>query len=82
MALKKGKKIWVVYIEKGIVTAFTKDMEPITINRSQRNALADYKNKDYIENVCRMLSHKDPFHVEFSVMKDGDLVYTLDQRLK
>ena len=52
MALKKGKKIWAVYIDRGIVTAFTKDMEPIPLNRSERNALSHYKNKDYIENVC------------------------------
>lgn len=81
MALKKGKKIWAVYIDRGIVTAFTKDMEPIQLNRSERNALSNYKNKDYIENVCKVFCHKEPFHAEFSVMKDGTLVYSLDPNL-
>lgn len=81
MALKKGKKIWVVYIDKSIVTAFTKDMTPIPLTRSQRNALADYKSEHYIENICKEFSHKEPLDREFSVMKDGVLVYTLDRNL-
>jgi hypothetical protein len=81
MALKKGKKIWCVYIDRGIVTAFTKDMTQIPLTRSQRNALSDYKNKDYIENVCKEFCHKEALHEEFSVMKDGMLVYTLQRNL-
>ena len=82
MALKKGKKIWIVYIDKGIVTAFTKDMTQIKLTRSQRNALAGYKHSDYVENICREFQHNEPLDKEFSVMKDGELVYTIDSRLK
>lgn len=78
MALKKGKKIWSVHIDHGMVKAFTKDMTPIPITRSQRNALSDYKNNHYIENICKEFCHKEPLHAEFSVMKDGVLVYTLN----
>lgn len=78
MSLKKGKKIWIVYINNKRVTAFTKDTKPITLNRSERNALSDYKNKDYVENVCKTFCHKEPFHPEFSVMKDGKQVYVLN----
>lgn len=81
MALKKGKKIWVVYIDRGIVTAFTKDMTSIPLTRSQRNALSDYKSKSYIENICKEFCHKEPLHEEFSVMKDGSLVYTIQKNL-
>lgn len=81
MALKKGKKIWVVYIDKSIVTAFTKDMTPIPLSRRQRNALSGYTSEHYIEKICQEFSHKEPLHREFSVMKDGVLVYTLDRNL-
>lgn len=77
MALKKGQKIWSIYIDHGKVTAFTKDMEPISITRSQRNALADFKNPKYLEIIQKEFSHKEPLHEEFSVMKDGILVYQL-----
>jgi hypothetical protein len=81
MALKKGKKIWAVYIDKSIVTAFTKDMTPIPLTRSQRNALTGYNKSNYIETICKEFSHKEPLHREFSIMKDGVLVYTLDRNL-
>jgi hypothetical protein len=53
MALKKGKKIWAVYIDKSIVTAFTKDMTPIPLTRNQRNALTGYNKSNYIETICK-----------------------------
>jgi hypothetical protein len=81
MALKKGQKIWVVYIDKGIVTAFTKDMTAIQLTRSQRNALTGYNKSNYIETICKEFCHKEPLHREFSIMKDGTLVFTLDQGL-
>lgn len=81
MALKKGKKIWSVLIENGIVKAYTKDSVSIPLTRSQRNALSDYKNPDYIKNICKEFQHNEPLHREFSVMKDGVLVYTLDKNL-
>lgn len=82
MALKKGQKIWVVYIDRGIVSAFTEDNKTISLTRSQRNALTDYKKSDYIERICKEFCHKEPLHREFSVMKDGILVYSLDKNLK
>lgn len=82
MALKKGQKIWAVYIDRGIVSAFTEDNKPIPLSRGQRNALTDYKRSDYIERICKEFCHKEPLHREFSVMKDGILVYSLDKNLK
>lgn len=82
MALKKGQKIWSVIIDNGKVTAYTKDATEIKLSRSQRNALADYKNPKYLENIQKEFCHKEPLHEEFSVMKDGVLKYTLDIRIK
>lgn len=82
MALKKGQKIWAVYIDRGIVSAFTEDNKSIPLSRGQRNALTDYKKSNYIERICKEFCHKEPLHREFSVMKDGILVYSLDKNLK
>lgn len=81
MALKKGQKIWAVYIDRGIVTAYTKDMTQIPLTRSERKVLSNYKNEKYIENICKEFCHKEPLHEEFSIMKDGTLVFTLDKHL-
>ncbi|MBR5296332.1 MAG: hypothetical protein IKU29_00475 [Parabacteroides sp.] len=81
MALKKGQKIWAVYIDRGIVTAYTKDMTQIPLTRSERKVLSSYKNENYIENICKEFCHKEPLHEEFSIMKDGTLVFTLDKHL-
>ena len=78
MALKKGKKIWCVYIDRGIITAFTKDMEQISLTRSQRNTLREYKSPNYIEKIVKEFQNNEPLHKEFSVMKDGVLVYAID----
>jgi hypothetical protein len=81
MALRKGNKLWSVYIDRGIVTAFTKDGKHIPLTRSQRNALTGYNKSNYIETICKEFCHKEPLHREFSIMKDGTLVFTLDQGL-
>lgn len=79
MALKKGKKIWSVTIEKGIVKAYTRGADEIPLTRSQRKVLSDYKNHNYIENICREFSHKEPVDRDFSVMKDGTIVFQLEK---
>lgn len=80
MALRKGNKLWSVYIDRGIVSAFTKDGNPIPLTRSQRNALTGYNRPDYIETICKEFSHKEPFDKGFSIMKDGVLVFTLEPK--
>ena len=82
MSLKKGKKIWAVYIDNGIVSAFTKDMTQIPLTRNQRNVLSGYRHPNYIEKICKEFQHNEPLHRDFSVMKDGVLVYSLDKNLK
>lgn len=79
MALKKGKKIWSVTIDKGIVKAYTRGADEIPLTRSQRKVLSDYKNPNYIENICREFSHKEPIDGDFSVMKDGTIVFQLER---
>lgn len=78
---KKGQKIWSLYIDRGIVNAFTKDNKSVSLTRSQRQVLSNYTNKNYIENVCKAFSNKECLHEEFSIMKDGVLVYKLKNHL-
>lgn len=80
MPLKKGQKICFVYIDRGRVTAFTKDMESINLTRTQRNVLENYRDKNYIENIIKVFSNQESLHEEFSVTKNGSLVFSLQQQ--
>lgn len=80
--MKKGKKIKTVYVDRGIIKAYTSDMTEIPINRSQRKALSDYTNPRYIENLCKEFSRKELLDEDFSIIKDGVLVYTLERGTK
>lgn len=77
MALKKGQKIWAVYINDGRVSAISKSADEIKLTRSQRNALMDYENPNYIENIQKEFCNKGCLHEGFSVMKDGNVVFEL-----
>lgn len=75
MPLRKGQKIWTVIIEDGILKAYTKDMTEIKLTRSERNVLSKYKEPDYFENINKEFSHNEPLHTDFSIMKNGVLVF-------
>lgn len=80
--MKKGTKIKTVYVDRGIIKAYTSDMTEIPINRSQRKALSDYNNPRYIENLSKEFSRKELLDEDFSIIKDGVLVYTLERGTK
>lgn len=76
MKLKKGMKISKLDIVKGIVTATTKDGIEITLTSSDRRVLTSYKNNtQYVENIQKHFGNKEILENEFSVYKDGKLVF-------
>lgn len=77
MALKKGQKIWRVFIEDGNVTAFSKDKSQIKLTRTQRTLLSSYKSKTYLEDIFKEFGNREALDDAFEVIKDQKLVYTL-----
>lgn len=76
--MKKGRKIGSVSINCGRVTAYDDHNEPIPLTRSQRNTLADYESPDYIENIRKEFSHKEPLSKYFYVIVDDSIEFRLE----
>lgn len=74
--VKKGTQIWSVHIENGIVSAMDVHCETIALTRTQRNILRDYKSPDYIDNIKKEFCNPNIIHKDFSVLKDGVLIYS------
>ena len=76
MKIKKGKQLKKVIINKGIVTALDSDNNEIGLTRSQRQKLTHYKQPTYIQDIEREWQNSHVIHNDFTVIKDGDVVYT------
>lgn len=76
MKIKKGKQLKKVIINKGIVTALDSDNNEIGLTRSQRQKLTHYKQPTYIQDIEREWQNSHVIHNDFTVIKDGEVVYT------
>jgi hypothetical protein len=74
--MKKGVKIYAVHIEDGKVTAMDADCNSIKLTRTQRNILQAYKKPGYIENIIKEFNNPGIIHNDFTVVKQGKIVYT------
>jgi hypothetical protein len=76
MDVKKGLKIHHVIINAGLICAYDQYDKIIPTTRSQRNILANYKDKNYRRNVAKAFGHPDPFADDFVLFK-GSLKITV-----
>jgi hypothetical protein len=76
MKIKKGKQIKKVIINKDIVTALDSDNNEIGLTRSQRKTLIRYKQKEYIQDIQKEWQNSHVIHTDFTVIKNGEVVYT------
>lgn len=75
--MKKGVQIYNVDIaDRGTVTAMDVSCNTIALTRTQRNVLSNYKNTDYVTTVQKTFNNKNIFHKDFTVTKNGKIVYT------
>jgi hypothetical protein len=74
--MKKGKQIMKVTIDNNLVKAFDNEMHPISLTRSQRTLLTHYKSQGYIEDISKEWHNNHVIHANFTVVKDGAVVYT------
>lgn len=76
MKIKKGKQLKKVIINKGIVTALDSDDNEIGLTRSQRQILTNHKSKTYKQDIEREWQNSHVIHNDFTVIKDGEVIYT------
>lgn len=76
MKIKKGKQLKQVIITNGIVTALDSDGNEIGLTRSQRQKLIRYKQEKYIQDIQKEWQNSHVIHNDFTVVKDGEVVYT------
>ena len=69
MDVKKGLKIHLVIINAGFTCAYDQEGKIIPTTRSQRNILANYKDKNYRKNVAKAFGHPNPFTEDFTLLK-------------
>ena len=74
--MKKGKQIMKVTIDNNLIKAFDNEMRPISLTRSQRNLLTQFKSSRYIDDISKEWHNDHVIHNDFTVVKDGKVVYT------
>jgi hypothetical protein len=76
MVMKKGKQFYKVILDGERVSAIDQDNSEIKLTRSQRMILGKYKDPNYILNIKKEWHNDHAIHSEFTVEKNGKLVYT------
>lgn len=74
--MKKRTQIYIVNIDGQNVSAMDQNCDTIKLTRSQRSILSNYKNSDYIENIKKEWHNDHVIHPDFTVTKNGKIVYT------
>lgn len=74
--MKKGIQIKRVIVDGDRVKAYDQSDTEIKLTRSQRSVLSSYKREDYIELITKEWHNDHAIHSEFTVEKNGKLVYT------
>ena len=73
--MKKGEQIYLVIIDCSRVNILTIDQKPLKVTRSQRNALINWKSKNYVTDIIKAFSNDNILHPNFSVVQDGVTVF-------
>lgn len=77
MRMKKGIRIHLVDIAAdGTITALDESRNPIALTRSRRTVLANYKKPDYVDAIRKEFQNPNILSDEFTVVKNGETVYT------
>lgn len=75
--MKKGSKIKMVDIKKtGQVDVYDQKGELLKLSRTQRTAIADYKNPNYKERIIKVFDVLDPLAPDLRIRiehKDGEV---------
>ena len=74
--MKKGIQIMKVIIDNNLIKAFDDKMRPIPLTRTQRQLLTQYRQSGYIESISKEWHNNNVIHDDFTVEKDGVVVYT------
>ena len=75
--MKKGEKLLNVKIESGgKITVTTTSGSIAKLSRSERNALSNYKNQSYIEDIRKIFGNPDIFADGFTIIKNGETKFT------
>ena len=69
--MKKGEKLLSVNIENGKVTVFNDKGCTVKLSRSERNALTNYKNQSYVDDIEKLFGNSDIFDQNFTITKNG-----------
>jgi hypothetical protein len=64
-----------ITIDNGIINAYDQNGNRIKLSRSQRNAVTKYNVPNFEELVQKEWQNKNVIHDEFTITKDGELVY-------
>ena len=77
--MRKGVKIYMVNIgADGTVSAIDSSLENIKLNRARRNLLVCYKDANYIESIKKEFNNPDILHNEFTVIKNDEVVFSMN----
>ena len=74
--MKKNQQLKTIIIDGQMVTALDQNGDTIKLTRSQRNTLSSFKDSDYIENIKKEWHNDHVIHPDFTVTKNGKIVYT------
>lgn len=74
--MKKGTQIQKVEIVNGHVDVFDTNNNSIKVNRTERNLLSDYRNKNYVEDVKKQFSNNAILADGFTIIKNGIVKFT------
>ena len=74
--MKKGKQFYKVILDGEHISAIDQDSIDIKLTRSQRVLLGKYKDPNYILNIKKEWHNDHAIHPDFTVVKNGEVVYT------
>ena len=74
--MKKGKQFYKVILDVEHISAIDQDSIDIKLTRSQRVLLGKYKDPNYILNIKKEWHNDHAIHPDFTVVKNGEVVYT------
>ena len=78
--MKKGEKLLSVNIENGKVTVFNDKGYTVKLSRSERNALTNYKNQSYVDDIEKLFGNSDIFDQNFTITKNGVVKFTYTKK--
>lgn len=74
--MKKGNKLAKVEITNGFVVVTKVDGSVAKLSRSERNALSNYKDRDYVNTIKKVFGNPEILEDGFTVVKNGVTKFT------